>query len=137
MLVPPAVVTLTSTTPQPAESMTVIEVGVFAVIVAVRDPKWTAVAPDRFTPVMVTVVPPLVEPWLGLMGMRGSSHSDVFSEQRLGVPIHGRAEPAQADRSAHWQMGMCGGPSGRDDFSPVREACPRGLDGPSPIAADT
>ncbi|GGK06152.1 hypothetical protein GCM10011583_42270 [Streptomyces camponoticapitis] len=32
-------------------------------------PKVTAVVPDRFVPVMVTGVPPPVDPWFGEMGM--------------------------------------------------------------------
>ncbi|GAA2344875.1 hypothetical protein Scani_33470 [Streptomyces caniferus] len=38
-------------------------------MVAVLVPKCTEVAPPRLVPVMVTVVPPPVDPWLGEIGM--------------------------------------------------------------------
>ena len=58
-----AVVTVTGVRPDlPAGVVTVIDVAVFAVIVAAAVPKSTAVAPPRFVPVIVTEVPPAVEP---------------------------------------------------------------------------
>jgi hypothetical protein len=50
------------TVPLPAGETTVAEVAVSAVTVAGLEPKRTAVVPDRVAPVMVTVVPPPVDP---------------------------------------------------------------------------
>jgi hypothetical protein len=69
LLVPPAVVTVTETSPAPDGETTVTEVGVFAVMVAGLVPNFAAVAPARLTPVMVTMVPPPVDPWFGEIGM--------------------------------------------------------------------
>ena len=64
--VPLAVVTVTSTVPAlPAGALAVIDVALSAVIVAAVVPKSTAVAALRFVPVMVTDVPPAVEPLVG------------------------------------------------------------------------
>ena len=64
--VPPAVVTLTSTVPAlPAGDVAVIEVAELAVTVAEFEPKSTAVAEDRFVPVMTTWVPPAADPLIG------------------------------------------------------------------------
>lgn len=84
MLVPPAVVTVTLTAPLPEGDTTVTLVGVLLVMVASRVPKRTAVAPARLTPVMVTTVPPPLDPWFGLMGMRCSSSLGMrcIAEQR-------------------------------------------------------
>ena len=67
-LVPPLVVTVTSTFPLCAAGETaVIDTAVSTVNdVADADPNLTPVAPLRFVPVMVTVVPPLAGPELGL-----------------------------------------------------------------------
>ena len=64
---PPAVVTTTSTAPAAcAGVVTVIDVAEFTVTpVAGVPPKVTDVAPVRFVPVIVTVVPPAVGPALG------------------------------------------------------------------------
>ncbi len=59
---PPAVTTTTRSTPLLAGLVTVIDVGVLDVIVARVDPKYTAVALAKLTPVIVTVVPPLTDP---------------------------------------------------------------------------
>ena len=57
-LVPPGVVTVTSTVPAvPAGAVAVMLVAVSAVIVADVVPNLTAVAPVRFVPVIVTLVP--------------------------------------------------------------------------------
>ena len=53
---PPAVVTVTATVPEPAGELTVIEVAVSARGAVAVDPKSTAVALARLVPVMVTVV---------------------------------------------------------------------------------
>ncbi|MNE07162.1 hypothetical protein D3C80_997690 [compost metagenome] len=65
VLVPPAVVTRTSTAPVPAGAVAVIDVALLTVWLAVIPPKVTVVAPARFVPLMVTVVPPPVGPLFG------------------------------------------------------------------------
>ena len=68
MLVPPGPVTVTDTMPVPAGAIAVICVSELTVNeVAGVPPKLTAVTPVRPDPVSVTVVPPAVDPWLGLM----------------------------------------------------------------------
>ena len=57
-LVPPGVVTVTSTVPLPAGEVTVIWVSELTVGVAEVLPKWTTVAPVKLVPVIVTMVPP-------------------------------------------------------------------------------
>lgn len=66
---PPGVVTVTSTGPAVAAGTTaVIWVAESTVTeVAGVPPKVTEVAPVRLVPVSVTVLPPEVLPWLGLM----------------------------------------------------------------------
>jgi hypothetical protein len=63
-LVPPGVVTVTSTVPAlPAGDVAVIVVPfVTENVVAAFAPNFTAVAPVKFVPVIVTLVPPAVEP---------------------------------------------------------------------------
>ena len=64
--VPPGVVTVTLTVPRaPAGEVAVIEVAVSAVIVPDAVPNLTLVAPARLVPVMVTGVPPALEPEVG------------------------------------------------------------------------
>jgi hypothetical protein len=66
-LVPPGVVTVTSTAPaEPAGEVAVIWVAELTVkVVALVLPSFTAVAPEKFVPVIVTVVPPAVGPLVG------------------------------------------------------------------------
>src|SRR5580658_3338036 len=64
-LVPPGVLTVTSTVPVPAGDVAVTCVEVFTVKTALVDPKSTAVAPVRLVPVMVTGVPPACGPLVG------------------------------------------------------------------------
>ena len=65
-LVPPGVVTVTSTVPEPAGDTAVIEVADFTVtLVAALDPNLTSLAPVRLVPVMVTEVPPPPGPLVG------------------------------------------------------------------------
>ena len=65
--VPPGVVTVTSTVPDPAGATAVMEVADTTLKeVAAVEPNLTAVAPVRFVPVTVTEVPPAVEPEGGL-----------------------------------------------------------------------
>ena len=68
-LVPPIVVTRTSTVPAAwAGAVAVIWVALLTVTpLAAVPPKVTAVAPDRLVPVMVTVAPPAVGPAVGEM----------------------------------------------------------------------
>ena len=64
--VPPAVVTVTSTVPLPAGEVAVIDVAEFTEKpVALLAPNFTAVAPVKFAPVMVTDVPPSAVPEVG------------------------------------------------------------------------
>ena len=64
--VPLGVVTVTSTVPVPAGEVAVIEVAELTVkLVALAAPNFTAVAPVNTVPVMVTDVPPTVEPDVG------------------------------------------------------------------------
>ena len=63
---PPAVVTLTSTVPVPAGEVAVIWVALITVNEpAALPPKLTPVAPEKFVPVMVTLVPPAAAPVFG------------------------------------------------------------------------
>ncbi len=55
---PPGVVTVMFTVPEPAGPVTVISVLESELIFAAVPPKLTPVAPDRFCPVIVTEVPP-------------------------------------------------------------------------------
>ncbi|KRB26616.1 hypothetical protein ASD94_14060 [Acidovorax sp. Root70] len=65
-LVPPTVVTRTSTVPVPAGAVAVTCVAELTVKpVAAVAPKVTAVAALRFVPVIVTVVPPIAGPAVG------------------------------------------------------------------------
>ncbi len=61
--------TVTSTAPPAAEAgaVAVTDVAETVPMVAETEPKWTDVAPLNPVPVIVTIVPPLVEPVLGLM----------------------------------------------------------------------
>ena len=66
--VPPTVVTVTSTVPVPAGAVAKIEVAELTVkLVAAVAPKFTAVAFVKFVPVMVTLVPPVVGPVVGVI----------------------------------------------------------------------
>jgi hypothetical protein len=67
LLVPPAVVTVTSTVPVPAGETAVIDVVEFTVkLVAPVEPNFTAVAPVKLVPPIVTDVPPVSKPVVGL-----------------------------------------------------------------------
>jgi hypothetical protein len=60
------VVTVTSTVPFPSAETAVIEVAEFtAKLFALVEPNVTAVAPVKPVPVIVALVPPSGEPWLG------------------------------------------------------------------------
>jgi hypothetical protein len=74
-LVPPEVVTVTSTVPVlPAGAVAVIEVALVTVKVAAVAPKLTAVAPVKFIPVTVTEVPPAVGPEDGLTPLTAGAY---------------------------------------------------------------
>ena len=68
-LVPPAVVTVMSTVPAVvAGDVAVIELALMTVNdAAAIPPNFTLVAPVKFVPLMVTLVPPALEPVFGLM----------------------------------------------------------------------
>jgi hypothetical protein len=59
------VVTVTSTVPLPAGEVAEIEVAELTVKAAGTVPKFTAVAPVKFVPVIVTLVPPAAGPLFG------------------------------------------------------------------------
>jgi hypothetical protein len=63
--VPPAVVTVTSTVPVPFGDFTVVVVPEWPRIVAAAEPKCTDLGLAKFLPVMVTLVPPAVDPLAG------------------------------------------------------------------------
>ena len=66
-LVPLGVVTVTSTAPAAcAGEVAVIEVALTTVKLAAVPPNDTAVAPVKFVPLIVTLVPPAAGPLLGL-----------------------------------------------------------------------
>jgi hypothetical protein len=70
VLMPPAVVTVTSTVPEPGGEVAVIcEALTTLTFVAPLCPKLTAVAPVRLVPVIVTLVPPPVGPEVGLIAV--------------------------------------------------------------------
>ena len=65
-LIPPDVVTVTSTVPELcAGDVAVIELALSVLMVAVTPPKLTAVAPFKFVPPIVTVAPPAILPTAG------------------------------------------------------------------------
>jgi hypothetical protein len=67
-LVPAGVVTVTSTVPVPAGDTAVIEVDELTTMpVALAKPNLTAVAPVKPLPVIVTELPPAVDPEVGLI----------------------------------------------------------------------
>jgi len=65
---PPVVVTVTSTVPRPVGAGTVMELALFTVngVAGLAGPKFTPVTPLKFVPVIVTDVPPVVVPEVGL-----------------------------------------------------------------------
>ena len=64
--VPPGLVTVTATVPEPFGEVTLISVAEMTLSTfATAVPKWTAVGSRRFVPVIVTVVPPEAGPLLG------------------------------------------------------------------------
>nr|WP_229797586.1 hypothetical protein [Jeongeupia chitinilytica] len=63
--VPPGVVTLMLTVPEPAGDVAVTDVEVVAVIEPVLLPNLTKVAPERLVPLIVTLVPPVLGPEVG------------------------------------------------------------------------
>ena len=78
---PLAVVTVTSTPPTaPTGLSTTTCVALLLWIVAATPPNFTAVAPARLLPVIVTVVPPAVEPVAGLtVATTGADGVAVYS----------------------------------------------------------
>ena len=102
VLVPFAVVTVTSTMPgvEVAGAVAVSDVSlVVAVITPAVVPKWTAVAPVRPVPVIVTAVPPAVEPVAGdIEVMVGAP--DVTAEVVKLMTAPGRQTPLTSDHAA-------------------------------------
>ena len=83
---------MTSTVPAaPAGDLAVIDVAEFTVTkVAFAAPNFTAVAPVRFVPVMVTVVPPNVGPAVGEMEVTvggGGALMKVTILEDVGIPL--------------------------------------------------
>ncbi len=88
--VPPAAITVTSTVPVPAGLVATICVAVSLVIVAVALPNFTAVAPDRFVPAIVTDVPPAAGPELGLIPVTagaGATYVNWSTDEVAEVPL--------------------------------------------------
>jgi len=78
-LVPPAVVTVTSTVPVPAGAIAVSDVLLATTTpVAGVEPNWTEVAPVRLVPVTVTLVPPVVVPLVGEMPVTVGAFGNVL-----------------------------------------------------------
>ena len=73
------VVTVTSTVPEPAGAVAVIVVSLLTLNnVAATVPKFTALAPVKFVPVIVTDVPPAVEPDDGLTPVTVGAGGGVY-----------------------------------------------------------
>ena len=81
-LVPPGVVTVTSTVPSvPAGAVAVMEVGPFTVkFAAAVVLNFTALAPVKPVPVMVTDVPPVLGPEVGLTEVTAGGEGGGFEE---------------------------------------------------------
>ena len=94
---PPAVVTVMSTVPVPAGDVAVIDVAELTVkLAAAVLPNFTAVAPVKLVPVMVTEVPPEFRPDPGLTAVTvGAETAGVFST----APIFTTAELLKARMS--------------------------------------
>jgi len=86
-VVPPGPVTVTSTTPEPAGAVTVMEVTLFTVkLVAAVVPNRTAVAPVRSAPVIFIEVPPEAGPEDGLKPlMVGTLENAACATTQLAV----------------------------------------------------
>jgi hypothetical protein len=85
-LVPPDVVTLTSTVPDPAGEVALICVALLKLnVVAAVPPKLTAVTPVKFVPVIVTLVPPVVRPVFGLTLVTVGAGVGVGVAEGVGV----------------------------------------------------
>ena len=85
-LVPPGVITVTSTVPLPAGEVTVIWVSEFTVGVIEVLPKWTAVAPVKLVPLIVTVVPPDAGPEPGEIPVTIGAAAHVYPLLRVPLP---------------------------------------------------
>src|SRR5436853_1689264 len=85
-LVPPAVVTVTSTVPTPVGEVAVIWVALSTVKEpAALLPNLTAVAPEKLVPVMVTLLPPDDGPVFGLMLVTvGGRNGTTLANQCVG-----------------------------------------------------
>src|SRR5262245_46457650 len=102
-LVPPAVVTVTSTVPTPAGEVAVIWVA----LLTVKEPaallrKLTAVASEKLVPVMVTLVPPDVGPVFGLtlVTVGGPNCAELCLRGQLRIGAQQKRHLLTADRRA-------------------------------------
>ena len=85
--VPPTVVALTVTAPLPAGATAVIWVAELTVkLVAAVPPNFTAVAPVKFVPVMVTLVPPVAGPDVGARPVIVGAGTKVKVPTEVPVP---------------------------------------------------
>src|SRR2546425_952317 len=83
-VVPPGVVTVTSTAPVPGGETATIDVAELTVkLLASADPNLTAVAPMRSVPLIVTRVPPASPPLLGLTLMTAGGGEPVAKPCQL------------------------------------------------------
>ncbi|MNE07163.1 hypothetical protein D3C80_997700 [compost metagenome] len=64
-LVPPGELTVTSTVPVPGGAVAVIWVALLTVKAVATPPKVTTIAPEKFVPPIVTLVPPASGPLFG------------------------------------------------------------------------
>ena len=86
--VPPGVVTVTCRGPaMQLGAVTLIWVAVSSVIVAALGPKWTASAPERLVPAIVTVSPPPSGPLVGLTAETVGAGTQVYSSAGLVVEV--------------------------------------------------
>src|SRR5665213_2786076 len=85
--VPPIVVTLTVTAPEPAAVVAVICVAEFTVkLAAAVAPNFTAVAPVKLVPVMTTLVPPVAGPEVGARPVMVGAGMKVKVPTDVAVP---------------------------------------------------
>ena len=86
-LVPPGVVTLTSTLPVPLGALTVTEVAESAVMVAEVEPKVTALAFERLVPVIVTLAPAEPEEGLSEVTVGAALLALINAPTAIEVPV--------------------------------------------------
>ena len=110
VLVPSAVVTVTSTVlAAPAGAVAVIWVGPFTVYAAGVEPKVTPVAPVKLVPVMVTDVPPVVEPEVGETPVTEGGRRDEGELVGRGVDGRGSRGVVTVTSTVARRLGRGGG----------------------------